>query len=65
MTTELPQLEPSLCRGNGECIRICPTECLEMETGRPWLARPADCIACSLCVQVCPTGALTMIELAD
>jgi NAD-dependent dihydropyrimidine dehydrogenase PreA subunit len=60
MRIELPRLDPIRCASHGECLVICPTECLEMEAGRPWLARPADCIACALCELVCPRAAIHM-----
>jgi NAD-dependent dihydropyrimidine dehydrogenase PreA subunit len=58
---DLPALDDTKCVGSAPCISVCPTACLEMAGGRPWLPRPADCIACNLCVLVCPTTALRLI----
>ena len=67
---ELPVLDETRCTGCSDCVRVCPTECLEMAgpgglTGRhpplsPWLPRPLDCISCELCVLVCPEDALRL-----
>ncbi|MFQ3593430.1 MAG: ferredoxin family protein [Gemmataceae bacterium] len=60
----LPMLDSRRCRGSGDCIRVCPTQCLE---ARPpigvYLARPAECISCGLCMVVCPEQAIELPEL--
>jgi formate hydrogenlyase subunit 6/NADH:ubiquinone oxidoreductase subunit I len=58
--TELPLLDVARCTGCGDCVRACPTDCLEMDGPLPWLPRPDDCISCSLCVLVCPADALRL-----
>jgi NAD-dependent dihydropyrimidine dehydrogenase PreA subunit len=60
--SELPLLDETRCTGHADCVAVCPTDCLEMTAGRPWLPRPADCISCELCVLVCPTEALRLSE---
>jgi hypothetical protein len=57
---DLPQLLEERCNGCGDCLRICPTDCLELAGLFPWLVRPGDCVSCALCVQICPTEALTL-----
>jgi formate hydrogenlyase subunit 6/NADH:ubiquinone oxidoreductase subunit I len=57
---ELPLLDETRCTGCGDCVAVCPTECLAMAGALPWLPRPGDCISCGLCVQVCPADALTL-----
>ena len=57
---ELPTLDERLCNGCGWCVRLCPTDCLEMAGPLPYLARPGHCISCGVCVLVCPTKALTL-----
>jgi ferredoxin len=59
---ELPLLNPARCTGCGDCVAVCPTNCLEMNGAVPWLPRPAHCISCELCVLVCPTDALRLVE---
>ena len=58
--TELPLLDETLCTGCGDCVRVCPTACLEMDGALPWLARPGDCTSCTLCALVCPADALRL-----
>ena len=55
---ELPVLDACRCTGCGDCVAICPTECLALVGRRPWLSRPGDCIACAACEFVCPTEAI-------
>jgi MinD superfamily P-loop ATPase len=61
VTAELPQLDERLCNGCGDCVAVCPTNCLEMAGHRPWMPRPADCISCDLCAVVCPTDAIRLV----
>lgn len=60
--TDIPILDERSCTGCGDCVLVCPVDCLEMAGPLPWLARPLDCIACELCVRICPVNAL---ELRD
>jgi len=60
--TELPLLDETRCTGCGDCVAICPTECLALAGPVPWLPRPGDCVSCSLCVLVCPAEALRLVE---
>ena len=57
---ELPLLDETRCTGCADCVRVCPTKCLEMAGAIPWVARPLDCVSCSLCCLVCPADALDM-----
>jgi MinD superfamily P-loop ATPase len=59
--TELPLLDDSRCTGCGDCVRVCPTDCLAMDGPVPWLPRPGDCISCTLCALVCPAEALRLV----
>jgi len=51
------------CVGCTQCVRICPTDVLEMASGSnrrtggdmPLVARPEDCVGCKKCESVCPT----------
>ena len=62
---ELPELNAARCTGCGDCVVVCPTQCLGMGAALPRLVRPRDCIACTLCVLVCPEQALRMIEIDE
>jgi Fe-S-cluster-containing hydrogenase component 2 len=58
--TELPALDERRCIGCGDCIYVCPTDCLAMKGAYPWLPRPLDCVSCGLCAVVCPVDALQL-----
>ena len=58
---ELPALDETRCTGCGDCVSVCPAECLEMARTLPWLPRPADCVQCALCVAVCPVDAVRLV----
>ena len=57
---DLPLLDETRCTGCGDCVSVCPTECLEMNHDLPWLPRPGDCIQCDICVLVCPVDAICL-----
>jgi formate hydrogenlyase subunit 6/NADH:ubiquinone oxidoreductase subunit I len=59
---ELPLLDETRCTGCGDCVAVCPTECLAMAGPVAWLPRPADCVSCSLCALICPADALRLAE---
>ncbi len=57
---EFPTMDETVCTGCGDCVAVCPQDCLEMAGTIPWLPRPGQCISCSLCVLVCPVQALRL-----
>jgi MinD superfamily P-loop ATPase len=57
---ELPVLDSSRCTRCGDCVAVCPTDCMALAAHGPWLPRPRDCVSCSACALVCPTDALSM-----
>jgi formate hydrogenlyase subunit 6/NADH:ubiquinone oxidoreductase subunit I len=59
---EIPVLNESLCVGCGDCVQVCPADCLAMAGPLPWLPRPGDCVSCDLCVLICPASALRLAE---
>jgi NAD-dependent dihydropyrimidine dehydrogenase PreA subunit len=60
---ELPVLDVTRCTGCGDCVSVCPADCLAMSGERPWLPRPRDCVSCSACELVCPTDAIQLRDL--
>jgi len=61
MTAVLPVVDEARCVGDGACVAVCPTGCLALADGLPWLPRPRDCVSCGACVEVCPTGAVKLV----
>lgn len=61
----LPELDETRCTGCGDCVRLCPTDCLELGGPFVWLPRPGDCIRCALCVIMCPAEAIQLNEDRD
>ncbi len=57
---DLPLLDETRCTGCGDCVPVCPADCLAMDGPLPWLPWPGDCVSCSLCVLVCPAEALCL-----
>ncbi len=59
-------VDPDLCTGSGECVKVCPYEgAVEMQTfkdngrtGQRAVVTPANCTGCGTCVGACPTGAI-------
>ncbi|MGL4420347.1 MAG: 4Fe-4S dicluster domain-containing protein [Gemmataceae bacterium] len=60
MTAPQLVLKAERCTGCGQCVPICPVDCLAQSVadGLPWLVRPRACVDCSACVLVCPEKAL-------
>ncbi len=57
---ELPKLDDTRCTGCGDCVAVCPTNCLALAVKVPWLIRPRDCVSCAACVAICPTEAIAV-----
>lgn len=57
-----PTIDPSRCRGSGECVRFCPNNVFEFEAAKSQarVARFHQCtVLCNHCVTVCPNGAIS------
>ncbi|HEX7475002.1 MAG TPA: FAD-dependent oxidoreductase, partial [Dehalococcoidales bacterium] len=54
-------INAKLCRGCGDCAKLCPYIEIKNETGpgipSAWID-PALCFGCGACISVCPTGAI-------
>jgi len=64
MATQLHQVDPETCTGDGICVDVCPENVLEIIDGKPTSveSRLEACIMCGQCVAVCPTESLQMPE---
>ncbi len=60
------------CTGCGDCTKVCPTNCIEVETQviernrRPWVSKFdidfSKCVFCGYCVEVCEPNSLTQTK---
>jgi formate hydrogenlyase subunit 6/NADH:ubiquinone oxidoreductase subunit I len=57
---ELPQIDARLCTHCGDCVKVCPTDCLHLSGGLQVIVAAQDCISCAVCAVVCPVGAIAM-----
>lgn len=65
LSGELPVVDTARCTGCGDCVAVCPTQCLALAGRLPWLPRPLDCVSCAACELVCPTAAIRLAESRD
>ena len=63
------RVNPELCTGTGECVRLCPYEgaiaLRPISVGGEQVQRaevsPANCKGCGICVGACPNGAIDLL----
>ncbi|MBI3860943.1 MAG: 4Fe-4S binding protein [Planctomycetia bacterium] len=56
----LPDVDSRLCTLCGDCVDVCPTECLSIARDCEVVLVPQACINCAVCEAVCPATAITM-----
>jgi MinD superfamily P-loop ATPase len=56
----LPDVDPRLCTVCGDCVTVCPTECLAIAREIEVVLAPQSCISCEVCEAVCPVAAIAM-----
>ena len=56
----LPEIDLRLCTLCGDCVTVCPTECLSIGQEREVVLVPQACINCAVCEAVCPVRAIAM-----
>jgi NAD-dependent dihydropyrimidine dehydrogenase PreA subunit len=54
-----PAIDQDKCEGCGECVNICPTECIEIANEKAVVAKPDECTECQACEAACPNGAIS------
>ena len=62
-----PMLDESLCNGCDACIKLCPTDALQLIQDKDeeddlsgYRLNPADCTGCGICATVCELQAITI-----
>jgi len=55
-STKYPVVQPELCSACGNCIDICPADCISFVEGTAFV-NESDCRNCKLCVTACPENA--------
>jgi formate hydrogenlyase subunit 6/NADH:ubiquinone oxidoreductase subunit I len=58
--TELPDIDSRLCTICGDCVNVCPTDCLTIVREIEVVLYPQTCINCTVCAAICPAAAITM-----
>ena len=56
----LPDIDSRTCTLCGDCVAVCPTECLSVARGTEIVLVPQTCINCSVCEAICPVDAIAM-----
>ncbi|MCP3951627.1 MAG: nitroreductase [Desulfobacterales bacterium] len=55
-------IDPALCTGCGDCIRVCPKETISLQAKKAVITG-TESLACGHCAAICPTGAVTVKAL--
>ncbi len=58
MSMAIPEIDRDKCAGSGNCVKHCPTNAIELVSGKAVIVRPEDCDYCTDCEFVCPSGAI-------
>ncbi len=56
----LPEIDPILCTGCGDCVTACKPAALAMVEGKAILAHPDRCQYDGACEPICPVGAIQL-----
>jgi MinD superfamily P-loop ATPase len=57
---QLPDIDPRTCTLCGDCVSVCPTECLSVARAVEIVLVPQTCINCGVCEAICPVAAIAM-----
>jgi len=50
-------IDPTKCRGSGECVKVCPEKAITLAGGKAVLD-PKKCDGDGICIPACPHGAI-------
>ena len=56
----LPEIDPALCTGCGDCVTACKPAALTLADGKAVLAHPERCEYDGQCEPSCPVGAIQL-----
>lgn len=51
-------IDPKLCDGCGECMDVCPKDCIEGKAKYIHMIDDFDCTKCGKCIEACPADAI-------
>lgn len=51
-------IDPATCEGCGECMDVCPADCIEGKNGYIHMIDTIDCTGCGACVPACEAQAI-------
>ena len=57
-STETVYIDPKLCTGCGECMDVCPADCIEGKPKYIHMIDELDCTRCGKCMEVCDDEAI-------
>lgn len=53
-------IDPSSCNGCGDCMDVCPADCIEGKSGYIHMIEDIDCTKCGKCIPVCEEEAVIL-----
>ena len=57
---ELPDIDARRCTLCGDCIVVCPADCLSIARDVEVVLAPHACLNCGICEAICPADAIAM-----
>lgn len=57
-STETIYIDPKLCQGCGDCMDVCPKDCIEGKAKYIHMIDDFDCDKCGKCIEACEEGAI-------
>lgn len=55
---QLIYIDPQACEGCGECMEVCPADCIEGKRGFIHMIDDFECMKCGKCMDACESGAI-------